>query len=42
MRMKELRDAFYGSGCAFIELYTDKPFIGEVVKLFKKRGRAQH
>lgn len=34
-----IRSIFLKSGCDFIELITNKPFIGEVIKFFKAREK---
>lgn len=36
MRIKRI---FLETNCDFIELFTNKPFLGEVIKLFEKRAR---
>lgn len=36
-----IRRAFLNSSCDFMELFTDKPFIGELIKFFKKREKGR-
>lgn len=32
-----IRNTFLRANCDFMELFTDKPFVGEIFKFFKKR-----
>lgn len=38
-RRKMIKSSFLRANCDFMELFTDKPFTGEIIKFFKKREK---
>ena len=39
LQKRLIKSIFLKSNCGFIELITNKPFIGEVIKFFKEREK---